>query len=101
MRTSPPPLPPRAGRSARRPRPPLGALACFAFVGGVGALAARAGCPRPALYVIHEDQPNAFATGRSPERAAVAVHPGPLATMSEAAVAGRPGPAPRRPRDPA
>jgi heat shock protein HtpX len=42
----------------------------------------------PALYVIHEDQPNAFATGRSPERAAVAVNTGLLDMMSEREVAG-------------
>ena len=54
----------------------------------VEALAARAGLPMPALYVIHEDQPNAFATGRSPERAAVAVNTGLLDLMSEEEVAG-------------
>ena len=54
----------------------------------VEALAARAGLPMPALYVIHEDQPNAFATGRSPERAAVAVNTGLLDLMTEEEVAG-------------
>jgi heat shock protein HtpX len=52
------------------------------------ALAARAGIPMPALYVIHEDQPNAFATGRSPEKGAVAVNTGLLDMMSEREVAG-------------
>jgi heat shock protein HtpX len=52
------------------------------------ALAARAGLPMPALYVIHEDQPNAFATGRNPERGAVAVNTGLLDMMSEREVAG-------------
>jgi heat shock protein HtpX len=52
------------------------------------ALADRAGIPMPALYVIHEDQPNAFATGRSPDRAAVAVNTGLLDMMSEREVAG-------------
>jgi heat shock protein HtpX len=52
------------------------------------ALAARAGLPMPALYVIHEDQPNAFATGRSPQRAAVAVNTGLLDLMDEREVAG-------------
>jgi heat shock protein HtpX len=51
-------------------------------------LAARAGLPMPALYVIHEDQPNAFATGRNPEKAAVAVNTGLLDMMSEREVAG-------------
>ena len=52
------------------------------------ALAKRAGLPMPALYVIEEDQPNAFATGRSPERAAVAVNTGLLTRLSEREVAG-------------
>ncbi len=52
------------------------------------ALATRAGLPMPALYVIHEDQPNAFATGRSPDRAAVAVNTGLLDLMPEREVAG-------------
>ncbi|WP_137126735.1 zinc metalloprotease HtpX [Roseomonas sp. HF4] len=51
-------------------------------------LAARAGLPMPALYVIHEEQPNAFATGRSPSNAAVAVNSGLLDLMSEREVAG-------------
>lgn len=51
-------------------------------------LAARAGLPMPALYIIHEDQPNAFATGRSPERGAVAVNTGLLKLMTEQEVAG-------------
>ena len=51
-------------------------------------LAARAGIPMPKLYVIHEDQPNAFATGRSPEKGAVAVNTGLLDLMSEREVAG-------------
>jgi heat shock protein HtpX len=51
-------------------------------------LARRAGLPMPALYVIHEDQPNAFATGRNPENAAVAVNTGLLDLMSEEEVAG-------------
>jgi len=54
----------------------------------VQALSQRAGLPMPALYVIHEDQPNAFATGRSPENAAVAVNTGLLDRLSEEEVAG-------------
>ncbi|MCC7283631.1 MAG: zinc metalloprotease HtpX, partial [Acetobacteraceae bacterium] len=52
------------------------------------AMAARAGIPMPALYVIHDDQPNAFATGRNPENAAVAVNTGLLNLMDERQVAG-------------
>ncbi|MFC7736530.1 zinc metalloprotease HtpX [Roseomonas sp. GCM10028921] len=54
----------------------------------VAGLAARAGLPMPALYLIHEDQPNAFATGRSPDHSAVAVTTGLLAMMPEEEVAG-------------
>jgi len=39
-------------------------------------LTARAGIPMPKLYVIRGEQPNAFATGRNPEHAAVAVTEG-------------------------
>jgi heat shock protein HtpX len=52
------------------------------------ALAARAGLPMPALYVIHDAQPNAFATGRSPAKGAVAVTSGLLELMPENEVAG-------------
>jgi heat shock protein HtpX len=51
-------------------------------------LAQRAGLPMPKLYVIEEDQPNAFATGRNPENAAVAVNTGLLTLLSEEEVAG-------------
>ncbi|MFM8303471.1 MAG: zinc metalloprotease HtpX [Actinomycetota bacterium] len=42
----------------------------------VADLAARAGIPVPAIYVSPERQPNAFATGRSPQRAVVCVTEG-------------------------
>ena len=42
----------------------------------VSSLAQREQMPMPALYVIDSPQPNAFATGRSPKKAAVAVTTG-------------------------
>jgi heat shock protein HtpX len=46
-------------------------------------LTTRAGLPMPRLYMIPQDQPNAFATGRSPKRAAVAVTRGIVKLLSE------------------
>ena len=51
-------------------------------------LARNAGLPMPALYLIDTPQPNAFATGRSPRRAAVAVTAGLLQRLSPEEVAG-------------
>jgi heat shock protein HtpX len=51
-------------------------------------LAANAGLPMPALYLIHEDQPNAFATGRNPQNAAVAVNTGLIRRMPPEEVEG-------------
>lgn len=50
-------------------------------------MAQRAGIPMPRLYIIHEDQPNAFATGRDPQNAAVAVNTGLMAMLSREEVA--------------
>lgn len=50
--------------------------------GMVQELAGRAGLPMPRVYVIPGDQPNAFATGRNPEHAAVAVTEGIMKTLS-------------------
>jgi len=49
----------------------------------VRSLTSRAGLPMPRVYVIAEDTPNAFATGRNPEHAAVAVTEGILRVLSE------------------
>jgi heat shock protein HtpX len=46
-------------------------------------LTTRAGLPMPKLYVIPQEQPNAFATGRNPEHSAVAVTAGIRKLLSE------------------
>jgi heat shock protein HtpX len=51
-------------------------------------LANRAGLPNPKLYIINTQQPNAFATGRNPENAAVAITSGLLTTLNNEEVAG-------------
>ena len=51
-------------------------------------LSRRAGLPMPKVYVIPDASPNAFATGRSPEHAAVAATEGILQLLSEDELAG-------------
>jgi heat shock protein HtpX len=51
-------------------------------------LARRAGMPMPRVYLIESAQPNAFATGRNPENAAIAATTGLLRTLSREELAG-------------
>ena len=51
-------------------------------------LATRAGLPMPKVYVIPEEAPNAFATGRNPEHAAVAVTHGIRRILNKRELAG-------------
>jgi heat shock protein HtpX len=51
-------------------------------------LAARAGVPMPRLYLIPAEQPNAFATGRNPQHAAIAVTVGLLRHLPPEQVKG-------------
>jgi heat shock protein HtpX len=58
------------------------------LVGLVEQLAERAGVPMPRVFVVDNPQPNAFATGRSPRHAAVAVTTGLLQALDAEQTAG-------------
>ncbi|MEO1322758.1 MAG: zinc metalloprotease HtpX [Pseudomonadota bacterium] len=58
------------------------------FVNDTKALAQSAGMPEPKIYLIETEQPNAFATGRNPENAAVAATTGLLNILSREETAG-------------
>ena len=54
----------------------------------VEGLCIAAGLPKPRLYVIEDDAPNAFATGRNPRNAALAVTTGLLAKLNRVELEG-------------
>ncbi len=54
----------------------------------VSDLAKKASLPQPKVYIIENAQPNAFATGRNPQNAAVAASSGLLAQLSPEEIAG-------------
>jgi heat shock protein HtpX len=59
-----------------------------AFYGLVRRLAIQAGLPMPKVYIIPSESPNAFATGRNPEHAAVAATEGILRILTPEELAG-------------
>ncbi|WP_213269202.1 zinc metalloprotease HtpX [Hyphomonas sp.] len=59
-----------------------------AFGEDVARLAENAGLPAPRIYIIDTPQPNAFATGRNPQNAAVAATTGLLSMLTREEVAG-------------
>lgn len=58
------------------------------YVLDVHALADGAGLPRPRVHIIETDQPNAFATGRDPDHAAVAATTGLLRMLDRREIRG-------------
>ncbi len=67
---------------------PLDAQTGGQFYEDVAALVRNAGMPMPKVYIIENPQPNAFATGRNPENAAVAATTGLLQRLTREEVAG-------------
>lgn len=59
-----------------------------AYVQDTLTLAQRAGLPPPKVYIIDNPQPNAFATGRDPQNAAVAATSGLLGLLSREEIRG-------------
>jgi len=51
-------------------------------------LSITAGLPLPKIYIINEDQPNAFATGRNPKKAVVVVTRGLLERLERVELEG-------------
>ncbi|WP_370336227.1 zinc metalloprotease HtpX [Parvularcula marina] len=74
--------------NARQVDPDTREIKLRRYAEGVVGLAGRAGMPVPKIYVIENPQPNAFATGRNPENAAVAATTGLLNMLTEEEVMG-------------
>ncbi|RFB05409.1 zinc metalloprotease HtpX [Parvularcula marina] len=74
--------------NARQVDPDTREIKLRRYAEGVVGLAGRAGMPVPKIYVIESPQPNAFATGRNPENAAVAATTGLLNMLTEEEVMG-------------
>ena len=60
----------------------IGAAEAPELYATIGRLARKAEIPLPKIYVMDEDQPNAFATGRNPEHGVVAVTTGIMRILS-------------------
>jgi heat shock protein HtpX len=58
------------------------------FYGIVRRLSERAGLPMPKVYIIQDDSPNAFATGRNPDHASVAATTGIMRLLTDDELAG-------------
>ena len=67
---------------------PIDEAAAPELYGMVRTLATRASIPMPKVYVIPNETPNAFATGRNPEHAAVAVTEGIMRILSREELEG-------------
>jgi len=67
---------------------PVDARTAPDLVNLVRRLADNAGLPMPAVYIVENPQPNAFATGRNPENAAVAATTGILQMLSQRELRG-------------
>lgn len=67
---------------------PVNAQSAPMLYGIVARLAERAGLPMPKVYVVDTALPNAFATGRNPEHAAVCVTTGLMETLEPREIAG-------------
>jgi heat shock protein HtpX len=67
---------------------PVGEAEAPEFYSMVNRLAQQAQLPLPRMYIIDEDQPNAFATGRNPQHGAVAVTTGLMRILSREELEG-------------